>query len=44
VKKRQFSIVSEWMSNGNIMDFIENNHANRLELVRGITSLRHFLR
>lgn len=44
VKKRQFSIVSEWMTRGNIMEFIEINHANRLELVRGITSPRHFLR
>jgi len=44
VKKRQFSIVSEWMSRGNIMDFIENNHVNRLELVRNFTSPRHFLR
>ena len=44
MNNRQFSIVSEWMSNGNIMEFIENNHANRLELVRGITSPRHSLR
>ena len=40
---RQFAIVSEWMSNGNIMEFIENNPANRLDLVRGITFPRHFL-
>jgi len=44
VKRRQFSIVSEWMSRGNIMEFIEVNHANRLELVRGTTIPRHFLR
>ena len=42
-RRRQFSIVSEWMLNGNIMDFIENNHANRLELVRVITFPRYFL-
>jgi len=42
--KRQFAIVSEWMSQGNIMEFIKNNHANRLELVCGITFPRHFLR
>jgi len=44
VNKRQFSMVSEWMSRGNIMEYIKNNYANRLELVRGITSPRHFLR
>jgi len=44
MKKRQFAIVSEWMSHGNIMEFIENNPANRLDLVRGITFPRHFLR
>jgi len=44
VKSRQFAIVSEWMSRGNIMEFVENNHdANRLELVRGITFPHHFL-
>jgi len=37
VKKRQFSIVSEWMPRGNIMEFIEDNHVNRLKLVCGIT-------
>jgi len=42
-RRRQFSIVSEWMLNGNIMDFIENNHANRLELVRAVTFPRYFL-
>ena len=44
VKRRQFAIVSEWMSRGNIMEFIENNHANRLELVCGITFPRHCIR
>jgi len=44
VNKRQFSTVSEWMSRGNIMEFIENNHAHRLELVRNVASLHHFLR
>jgi len=44
VNERQFSTVLEWMPRGNIMEYIKNNHANRLELVRGITSPRHFLR
>ena len=34
----QFSTVSEWMAHGNIMQFIKNNHANRLELVGDFTS------
>ena len=42
-RKRPFAIVSEWMSHGNIMDFIETHHANRLELVRVITPPRYFL-
>jgi len=37
INKWQSSIVSEWMLRGNIMKFIENNHANRLELVHSIT-------
>jgi serine/threonine-protein kinase TNNI3K len=36
--KGQFSVVSEWMTHGNIMEYINNNHANRLELVRDFTS------
>jgi len=39
MRKGQFITVSEWMSHGNIMEFIENNHTNRLELVCGITFL-----
>ena len=35
--KGQFTIVSEWMTHGNIMKYIRENHANRLELVRGFT-------
>ena len=35
--KRQFITVSEWMKHGNIMEYIKNNHANRLELVRDFT-------
>jgi len=35
--KRQLTAVSEWMSRGNIMEFIEDHHVNRLELVRGFT-------
>ena len=44
MKRRQFGIVSEWMLNGNILEFVENNHTNRLELVRGVTFPRHFFR
>ena len=33
----QFDTVSEWMAHGNIMDYIRNNHVNRLELVRGFS-------
>ena len=32
-----FVTVSEWMKHGNIMDYIRNNHTNRLELVRAFT-------
>ena len=35
MEKGQFVTVSEWMMHGNIMDYIKENHANRLELVRG---------
>jgi hypothetical protein len=35
----EFITVSEWMVHGNIMEYIRNNHANRLELVRGFTGL-----
>ena len=43
MKKRQLAIVSEWMSHGNIMEFIDNYHANWLELVRGITVPPYFI-
>jgi len=43
MNKRQFSIVSKWMSRRNIMEFIENNPANRLDLVRDITFPCRFL-
>ncbi|KAF9643108.1 kinase-like protein [Thelephora ganbajun] len=36
VEKAQFVTVSEWMTHGNIMEYIKSNHANRLELVRGL--------
>ena len=36
--KGQFTTVTEWMVNGNIMEFIKANHVNRLELVRGFAS------
>jgi len=38
VKKREFITVSEWMAHGTVMDYIKNNHTNRLELVCGFTS------
>lgn len=32
---RQFAMVSEWMANGNIVEFIKSHgDANRFELVR----------
>jgi len=33
--KGEFVTVSEWMKHGNIMEYVKNNHTNRLELVRG---------
>jgi len=36
--KGEFITVSEWMAHGNIMEYIRNNHANRLELVRGFAA------
>ena len=35
--KGQFITVSEWMAHGNVMEYIGNNHVNRLELVRTFT-------
>ncbi|KAF9647778.1 kinase-like protein [Thelephora ganbajun] len=35
MEKDQFVTVSEWATNGNIMEYIRNNHANRLELLQG---------
>ena len=37
MEKGQFTTVSEWMAHGNIMEYIKNNHVNRLELVCGFT-------
>ena len=37
MEKGQFVTVSEWMAHGNIMQFIQNNHTNRLDLVRDFT-------
>ena len=34
----QCSMVSEMMKNGNIKDYISENEANRLQLVRELTS------
>ena len=36
--KGQFATVSEWMVHGNIMEFVKDNHVNRLELVRDFFS------
>jgi len=33
MERGQFITVSEWMAHGNIMEYIKNNHINRLELV-----------
>ena len=42
--ERQFAMVSEWMENGQISDFIqENSDANRTELVRALLYLRVYL-
>ena len=35
MEKAEFTIVSEWMANGNIMEYIQKNAVNRLQLVRG---------
>ena len=37
--KGQFITVSEWMTHGNIMEYINKNHTNRLGLVRDPTLL-----
>ena len=34
MEKGQFVTVSEWMTHGNIVEYIKHNHTNRLELVR----------
>ena len=35
MSEQQFALVSEWMENGNINEFIEKDqHVNRAELVR----------
>jgi len=39
MNKGQLITISEWMTRGNIMEFIKENHVNRLELVRGFTVL-----
>ena len=36
-KTGQIVTVSEWMEHGTVMQYIESHHANRLELVRGLT-------
>jgi len=37
MEKGQFITVSEWMTHGNIMEYIRKNHVNRLGLVRDLT-------
>ena len=37
MEKGQFATVSEWMTHGNIMDYIKENHAKRLDLVCVLT-------
>ena len=36
-ERGRFVTVSEWMTHGNVMDYIRGNGTNRLELVRGST-------
>ena len=36
MEDRRFVMVSEWMKNGNIIDFLKNKGADRLELVRPV--------
>ena len=36
--KRRFIMISDWMVNGNIMQFVKKNHVNRLELVEDFNS------
>jgi serine/threonine protein kinase len=33
VSERRFAMVSEWMENGNINEFVGKEHVNRTELV-----------
>ena len=35
MEKGQFITVLEWMAHGNVVQYINENHVNRLELVRG---------
>ena len=35
INKGQFTIVSEYMAHGNVMQYIKANYVNRLELVCG---------
>ena len=37
MEKGPFVTVSVWMVRGNIMQYIRNDHVNRLELVRDFT-------
>jgi len=36
--KGQFVTVSEWMSHGNLIEYIKNNHVNKVDLVRGFAT------
>ena len=38
MNKGQFITVSEWMAHGNVMQYIKENHVNRLELVCGFAA------
>ena len=39
MREGRFVAISEWMKNGNIMEYIRSNHVNRLELVRYLVLL-----
>ncbi|KAF9643193.1 kinase-like protein [Thelephora ganbajun] len=43
MERGQFVTVSEWMTHGNIMEYIKNNHANRLELLHGVAQGLEYL-
>ncbi|KAF9789265.1 kinase-like domain-containing protein [Thelephora terrestris] len=43
MERGQFTTVSEWMAHGGIMNYIEENHVNRLELLHGAAQGLNYL-